>query len=112
MKEQGVDRLWLLSSDGAEFGRQREGDQEIRDRQQQGMLLGKPGLGSLLRAGRAVAAATGVVTVAGELTGGASVNVAAKRLGPTRFNRLHRLQLACGQRVATARAIGLSVAAE
>ena len=59
-----------------------------------------------------VAITTGVVAVAGELTGRAGVDVTAKCLSPTRFDRLHRLQLAWGQRAATARPVGRPVAAE
>src|SRR5215212_8917101 len=59
-----------------------------------------------------MAVATGVVAVAGELTGRTGVDMAAKRLSSTRFDRLHRLQLAWGQRAATARPVGRPVAAE
>jgi hypothetical protein len=46
------------------------------------------------------------------LTGGAGVDMTAKRLGSTLGNRLHHLQLAWGQRAAKASAIGRPVAAE
>src|SRR5689334_21049475 len=102
----------MLPGDGTQLGGQGEGEQEVWYRQQEGVLLGKPGWSSILLAGRAVAVATGMVAVTRELTGRASVDVTAKRLSPARFDRLHSLQLACGQRAATARAIGRPIAAE
>jgi len=86
--------------------------QEVGDRQQQRLLLGEPGLGGFLLAGRAVAVATGVVAVANELTGRAGVDVAAERLGTTLGNGLYSLLLARRQRAAKARAVGGPIAAE
>ena len=60
-KEQGINGLRLLSGDGSQLGRQCEGDQEVRDRQEQRVLLGQPGLGGLVLAGGAVAVATAVI---------------------------------------------------
>jgi len=111
-KEQRIDRLRVCSSDGTQFGGQREGDQEVGNRQEQRVLRGEPGLGSVLLAGWTMPVATGVIAVAGELTGRAAVDMAAKRLGSARFDRLHRPQLALGQRTAKAGAIGRSIAAE
>jgi hypothetical protein len=72
------------------------------------VLLGEPGLGGLVLAGWTMPVATRVVAVrvvavAGDLTERAGVDMAAKRLGSARFDRLHGLKLACGQRVAKAR---------
>src|SRR6266545_3615075 len=111
-KEQRVDRLGLLSSERAELRRQCKGDQEVGNRQQQRLLLGEPGLGSVLLTRWAVAVATGMVAVAGDLARRAGVDVATKGLGTTLGDRLQRLKQALGQRAAKARAIGRPVAAE
>ena len=88
-KQQGIERFRLLASERTQFGGQREGDQEVRNRQEQHVLLGEPGLGGLVLAGRAVAVATGVVAVAHDLTGWAGVDMAAQCLGSAVFNRVH-----------------------
>jgi hypothetical protein len=48
VKEQRIDLLRVCAGDGTQFGGQREGDQEVRNRQEQRVLLGEPGLGGLL----------------------------------------------------------------
>jgi hypothetical protein len=88
-KQQRIERFRLLASESTQFGGQREGDQEVRNRQEQHVLLGEPGLGGVLLAGRAVAVATGVVAVTHDLTGWAGVNMAAQCLGSAVFNRVH-----------------------
>ena len=73
----------------AQAAGEREGDQKVGDRQQQGLLLRQPGLGRALLAGRTVAVATGVVAIASSRTGRTAVDMAAEYLGSTLFNRTH-----------------------
>jgi len=112
VKQQRIDGLRLLSGDGPQRGGQRKGDQEVRDRQEQRLLLGQPGWGGVLLAGRAVAIATGVVAVAGDLTRWAGIDGATKGFGPALGDRLPGLQLAFRQRATKARALGGAVATE
>jgi hypothetical protein len=74
-KQQRIDRLRLLAGESTQLGRQRKGDQKGADRQQQRQLLGEPGLAGLVLTSWAVAVATGVRAVAGELTGRAGAAV-------------------------------------
>src|SRR5439155_21473032 len=63
-KQQVVHGRLVAVGDVAQFGGQGEGDQEVRDWQQQLLLPRQPGLGGVLLASRTVASAARVIAVA------------------------------------------------
>jgi hypothetical protein len=63
--------------DITQFRRQREGDEEVGNWQQQFLLAREPPLGGVVLASRAVAVAAGMVAVAQCAAGRAGVEVAA-----------------------------------
>jgi hypothetical protein len=112
LKEQGVESALVRAGQLAQRWRQREGDQEVGHQQQQFLLPREPGLGGVVLAGRAVAVAVGMVTVALGTAGRADVELAAKCLGATVLNRLHRRQLARQHPLAKLGSVGWPIATE
>ena len=70
---------------------QREGDQEIGDRQQFSHLFVAPFIRPIIAALGAMAVAAGVIGVESVLTGVAVIDMAAQDLRATAFDGLHRL---------------------
>ncbi len=70
-KQNRVQAALVLPEQITEGRRHREGHEEVRDGQQQRLLLGEPGLCPILLTGGAVAVAAGVILVAGDGTGAA-----------------------------------------
>src|SRR5687768_15475905 len=86
--------------------RQREGEQEVRNWQQQLLLAHQPGLSSMLLASWTVAILAGVVAVAGGATGRTGIDVPAHRFSATPFNRSHRRAMTGQQPLTKLRPVG------
>jgi hypothetical protein len=93
-EEHAVHLARVLACEGSELGGQGKGHQEVGHPQEQGVLLGQPGLSLFMLAGGTVAIATGVIGVAHRGTAGTGVDVPAQCLRPALLNRGHCCALA------------------
>jgi hypothetical protein len=92
--------------------RQREGEQEIRDGQEQILLSFQPDLGILILAFGTVAVSAGMVTVLQLLTIRAAIDLPAQGRRATLLNRPHRLEVVARHPACVLLAIGGTIAAE
>jgi hypothetical protein len=88
-KEDVVEGFLVATGQGSEFHRERQGHQEVRDRQQQTLLVVEPLLGLVLLALGTVPVLTGVVAVMVLLAGLTVIDLAAERLRAALRNVLH-----------------------
>ena len=99
-EEQTVDQLLVLAGEFTQLGWEREGQQEVRDGQQQTLLHFQPILGLFVLALGAMAVSAGMIAVTDFSTGGAGIDLPAQRLCAATFDGFHGLavtgQQACG----------------
>jgi len=111
-EEQIVDQFLVLAGDLAQFRREGEGQQEVRDAQKQTLLGFQPVLGLLVLALGAMAVAAGVIAVTDFSAGRAGKDLSAQRLGAAALDGAYGLAMA-GQEVRSVfLAVGGSVLAE
>ena len=111
-EEQVVDQLLVLAGNLAQFRWKREGQQEVRDAQEQSLLHFQPVLGLLVLAFGAVAVAAGVIAVADFTAGRADEDLPTQRLGAATLNGAHSLVVAGQQAGGVFLAIGGTVLAK
>jgi hypothetical protein len=93
-KKQVVHALLVLAGKLAEFSGEGEGQQEVRNGQQQFLLQLEPFFGSFLLAFGAMTVAAGVVAVTGFVTSWAVIDLSAQGCGAAVLNRPHGLAVA------------------
>ena len=86
-----------MPGDVGDFGRQREDDVEIADRQQAGLALGEPGPRGGTLASGAMPVATRVIGDPNVAAVVAAIDMAAKRRRPAVLDRRHDLELSKAQ---------------
>ena len=89
VKEQVVDQFLVTIGQVAEFGGQREGQQEIGDGQQQFLLQGQPLFGLLLLTLGTMTVTTGVVTVIGFATRSTAIDLSSQIFSTAMLNGAH-----------------------
>jgi len=89
-----------------------EGEQEVGDRQQQGLLQLKPRLRLFMEAFRAMAIAAGVITVARFFASCTAIDLTTQGCGAAALNRVHGLAVRGQQLGGILLAIGRTIAAK
>ena len=111
-KEQGIDQLLVGTSQLPQFRREREGQHEIGDGQEQFPLDFQPGLGLLMLAFGAMTATAGVVTVLKFPAGRAAIQLSTERFRPAALDGPHRLEMTGEQLARIFLAIGCPILAQ
>jgi len=107
-----VEGLLVAACERSEFRRERTGHHDVRDRQQQTLLMCQPFLGLLLLALRPVPVLTGVGAVMLRLAGLTMIDLGAERLRAAPLDVLHGPQMTGQHPVPTCRAVGGAMDAE
>jgi hypothetical protein len=111
-KQQVVNALLVLAGKLAEFCGEGEGEEELRNGQQQFPLHLEPFFGLLVLALGAVAVAAGVVAVTGFAAGGTTIHLSAQGFCAAALNGAHGLAVRGQQLVGILLAIGRTIAAK
>src|SRR5207249_3274475 len=94
LQEQVREPLLVRPGDGAQCLRQREGDEKVRHREEEGLLLVEPAGGRSVLALRAMAILTRMVAIREFPTVGTLGEMPAECLGAARCNGCHRREMA------------------
>jgi len=108
----GVEQALVRASDFMKARGQGEGEQEVRDPQEQILLLLQPALAILILAFGAMAIAAGMITVLQLLTVRATIDLPAQGLRTTLFNCPHHFEVGGRHEAGVLLAIGRTILAK